>query len=328
MQKMNKVLLSGIKPTGKIHIGNYFGAIQQVLELQDLYKCFVLIADYHALTTIRDRAELNRNTMDLATAFLATGLDPQKTIIFKQSDVPEVTELAWIFSCLMPTPFLQRAHAYKDASAKNKEINVGVFSYPILMAADILIFNSDVVPVGQDQKQHIEITTEIAKRFNNIYGEEFKIPQPYILEEKIILGTDGKKMSKSYNNTINLFSTNDEIKEKIMSVKTDSKGTNEVKNPHECNVFALHRMFSKRSLDDLEKRYLSGTIGYKESKEILIENIIQFIKPLREKKESLEKNQAFVMEVLAHGAEEARKKAQYKMKIIKDKIGVSIIKKD
>ncbi|MCR4330812.1 MAG: tryptophan--tRNA ligase, partial [Patescibacteria group bacterium] len=213
MESEKKVLLSGVKPTGRLHVGNYFGALKQFVDLQDAYQTRVFIANYHALTTVRDVEKLHNDTLDIALDYLAIGLDPQKTIIFRQSDVPEVTELAWVFNCITTVAYLSRAHAFKDAEAKSKEVNVGTFDYPLLMAADILIQDADVVPTGADQKQHIEIARDTAKKFNSIFGDTFKVPEPLILEGvKTVPGTDGRKMSKSYGNTIPLFGTDEEIK--------------------------------------------------------------------------------------------------------------------
>ena len=256
MESEKKVLLSGVKPTGKAHIGNYFGALRQFVDLQDTYQSHIFVANYHALTTVRDAEKLRNYTLDIVLDYLAIGLDPQKTTIFLQSDVPEVTELAWIFNCITTMPYLSRAHAFKDAEAKSKEVNVGTFDYPLLMAADILIQDADVVPTGADQKQHIEIARDTAEKFNNMFGNTFKVPEPLILEKvKTVPGTDGRKMSKSYGNTIPLFGTDEEIKKTVMSIVTDSKTPAEPKDPETCNIFALHKLFSGDQIADLEKRY-------------------------------------------------------------------------
>lgn len=318
----NKVVLSGVKPTGRVHIGNYFGAMKQFIDLQNQYKCFIFVADYHAMTSLKNAVELRQNILDVAIDYLAIGLNPEKAVIFKQSDVPEVTELAWIFNCLTPMSYLKMAHAYKDAEAKNKPVNMGLFDYPVLMAADILIYDTDLVPVGQDQKQHLEMATEIAGKFNRIYGNLFKIPKPFILENKTVPGIDGKKMSKSYQNTIELFESDSNIKKKIMSIKTDSKNVNEPKDSETCNIFALHKFFSENIIDDLRKRYLNGSIGYKESKEILIKNVIEKITPLREKREHIKKDKNYILEVLEDGAKKAHERAEKKLNDVKKIIGV------
>src|SRR3989344_3735163 len=242
-----KILLSGVKPTGRPHIGNYFGAMKQFIDLQDSYDSFVFIPDYHALTSVKDRQVLNELTINLAIDYLAIGLDPSKVTLFKQSDVPQVTELCWIFNCITTMPYLMRAHAFKDAEAKNKDIDVGTFDYPMLMAADILIYDSDIVPTGEDQRQHVEFARDTAEKFNNIFGETFKLPETRILKDvAVVPGIDGRKMSKSYGNTIELFATDEEITEAVMSIVTDSSG----ERPE--NVYALHTLLlEKNDLDAL-----------------------------------------------------------------------------
>jgi tryptophanyl-tRNA synthetase len=321
-----KILVSGVKPTGRPHIGNYFGAMKQFVDLQGSYKSFIFIADLHALTTVQNREELEENSAGVLLDYMAIGLDPKEVTIFKQSDVPQVTELSWIFNCLTTMPYLMRAHAFKDAEAKNKEINVGVFDYPLLMAADILVQDADVVPVGQDQKQHIEIARDTAEKFNRTFGEVLKIPEPMILESMAIVpGTDGQKMSKSYNNTIPLFATDEEIEKAVMSIVTDSKSPEEAKDPEKDNVFALHKLFTEGpEFEDLKERYLNGGIGYKESKEILIKNITHFITPLRERRQALEEDKKAVLEILKEGGKEARKRAEEKMEEVRKAVGLSL----
>lgn len=323
---MKKRLLSGVKPTGSPHIGNYFGAMRQFVELQNEYESLVMIADYHALNLIKDPKEMQENILNIALDYLAIGLDPKKVIIFKQSDVSAHTELAWIFDTITTMPYLMRAHAYKDAEAKNKEINVGTFNYPMLMAADILVYDAEVVPVGQDQKQHVEYSRDTAQKFNNIFGDTFKIPEPLILKDMAIIpGTDGQKMSKSYKNTIPLFGTDDEIKKAVMRIVTDSKGTNESKDPDKCNIFALHKLFLKeKELAILHDRYINGEIGYKESKEMLFKEIIDFFKPMRERRSKYEKDIKKVKKILSLGAKRAKKIADKKMLEVKKAIGVEI----
>ena len=318
-----KILLSGIKPSGKLHIGNYFGAMKQFVDLQDEYNTKIFIANYHALTTLKDPVELNKNTFDIAIDYLAIGLKPEKMTLFTQSDVPEVTELAWIFSTITSMPYLMRAHAFKDAEAKNKEINVGVFDYPLLMAADILLHNADVVPIGSDQKQHVEIARDIAGKFNRLYGDTFKLPEPIILDEvKIVPGIDGRKMSKSYGNTIPLFGSDEEIKKAVMSIVTDSKSPEDKKDPEGDNIFALHKLFSVEQLPDLEKRYREGGIGYKESKDLLAENIISFVTPMRQRRDDLLNDKEKIMKILKNGGEIVRSDAKDKMIEIRKKVGL------
>lgn len=322
---MKKRLLSGIKPTGDIHIGNYFGAMRQFLDLQNEYESFIFIADYHALNQIQNPKEMAQYSLDIAKAYLAIGLDPKKVALFKQSDVPAVTELAWIFNCLTPIAELERAHAYKDAKAKNNPINMGLFDYPVLMAADILLYNSDVVPVGQDQKQHLEIAQDTAKKFNRIFGETFKVPQELILKDVgAIKGLDGRKMSKSYKNTIGLFDDEKTINKKAMCITTDCRRADEPKDVEACSVFSLHRLFSAEAeLKKLEKQYCEGSISYKESKELLAEKINKFLNPIREKKAELDKNPKLVEKILKEGAERAAAEAEKMIKEVKKKIGVA-----
>lgn len=322
---MKKKLVSGIKPTGILHLGNYFGALKQFVDLQDEYDSNIFIADFHALTTIQDKETLEENIINIATDYLAAGIDPKKVNLFKQSDVPEVTQAAWIFNCITTMPFLMRAHSFKDAEAKNKEINVGVFDYPILMAADILLPNADVVPVGKDQKQHVEITRDIAEKFNRIYGDTFKLPKPIILEEtETVPGIDGQKMSKSYGNIIPLFATDEEIEKAVMSITTDSKSPDEPKNPDEVIIYQIHKLIiDEDSNQQLRKKYESG-IGYKEAKDLLIKDLKDFIRPMRESREYWNKNPQKVKKILKTGAKRARKDISKKMEEVRSKVGMNI----
>jgi len=323
---MKRRILSGIQPSGTIHLGNYFGAIKQFVELQDNYDTSIFIADLHAITTVQNPEILKENILNVAMDYLACGLDPEKVTLFKQSDIPEVTELTWYFNCIITMPFLERATAYKDAGQKAKEINVGLFDYPILMASDILIQDADIVPVGADQKQHIEYTRDIAQKFNNIYGETFKLPDAYIMKGlDIIPGTDGRKMSKSYGNTIPLFGTDEEIKKKVMSIVTDSKTPEEKKNPDECNIFNLYKLFgTNEEIEDLRKKYLNGGLSYKEAKDMLYLKIISFITPMRKKRKLLENDKEKVKQILENGKIKARKNIEEKIKIIREKVGTKI----
>jgi len=325
MKSDKKILLSGVKPTGTVHIGNYFGAMKQFVDLQNDYENYIFIANYHAMTTVQDEEKLRKQTIDVVLDYLAIGLNPEKVNLFVQSDVPEVAELTWIFNCITPVPYLMRAHAYKDAVAKNKEVNTGLFDYPILMAADILIQDADVVPVGADQKQHVEYARDTAEKFNRIFKREvFKLPEPLIQKEvSVIVGTDGRKMSKSYGNVISLFSSDEEIKKAVMSIPTDSKTVEESKNPDECKVFALHKLFAGENLSEIEKRYHKGGIGYKESKELLVERVSSFIRPIRERREELAKDPAYVLKVLEDGGNNARTRAKEKMKEVRACTGIN-----
>jgi len=317
-------IVSGIKPTGDIHLGNYFGAMKQFVELQNNYESYIFIADYHALNQINNPQVLQKNILEIAKAYLAVGLDPQMVVLFRQSDIPFHTELCWIFNSLTPIGLLKRAHAYKDAESKNESVNVGLFDYPVLMAADILIYDADVVPVGSDQKQHLEITQEISRIFNNTYGETFRLPKELIsIESSIVKGTDGRKMSKSYNNVIGLFDSKEVLTKKIMSIVTDSKGPNEVKDPDTCNVFYFHNLISNDT-SSLKQRYLNGTISYKEAKELLIEKMDQFISPIRMRKEKLDQNEKIVLDILNKGKSKALPLAEKKISEVRNKIGITL----
>lgn len=321
--KNREILISGIQPSGTIHIGNYFGAIHQFVKLQDTYDTRIFIADFHAMTTVQDKEKLSKSILDVAMDYLACGLDPEKIILFKQSDIYEVAELTWYFNCITTLPFLERAHAFKDANQKAKEINMGLFDYPVLMASDILIQDADIVPVGQDQKQHVEYARDIAQKWNNTFGETFKLPNPYILENvAIVPGVDGRKMSKSYGNTIPLFGTDEEIKKAVMSIVTDSKTPEEKKDPKTCNIFSLYKLFANdEEIKNLEKRYVDGGIGYKESKDLLYEKIINFISPMREKRNYYEKNKDQVLEILKKGGEKIKTIIKEKMEEVREKVG-------
>lgn len=322
---MKKTLLSGVKPTGIVHLGNYFGAMNQLVKLQDEYDSYVFIANYHALINITDAELLKKFSLDIAIDYLAIGIDPKKTALFFQSDVPQVTELAWIFNTITTVPYLMRAHAYKDAEAKNKEVTVGLFDYPILMAADILLYGAHCVPVGFDQKQHIEIARDIAQKFNRVFGETFIIPESYILDAvKTVPGTDGRKMSKSYGNIIGLFASDDEIKKAVMSIPTDSKGVDDPKDPQSCKVFALHELLGGEDLVALRERYRAGGIGYKESKEILVEKLVKLIAPLRERRREIQNDLPYVLRVLAEGKEVARAKAEKTMGTVRTRVGITV----
>jgi len=313
-----KTLLSGIQPSGSLHIGNYFGALRQFIDMQNDHNAIYMIVDYHALNSIQNKETMSQNIINLATDYLALGLDPQKSIIFKQSDVSEHTELTWIFDTITSMPFLMRAHAFKDAEANNKEISVGKFNYPILMACDILLYDTDVVPVGQDQKQHVEYTRDIAQKFNNIYKTElFKLPEVKIIEEvAVVPGTDGRKMSKSYGNTIPLFATDEEIEKVVMSIVTDSSG--DVPK----NVYAIHRLL--KSEDELKSLYAENAGKYKILKEALIADMKAFITPLREKRNQLAKDTDYVLDVLKEGGKRAKSKAEKKMDAVREVIGVKL----
>jgi len=318
MTDKKAVLVSGIKPTGDLHIGNYFGAMRQFIELIQTgkYRPFIFVADYHALNTMQDAEEMRRRTRELVTAYLAIGLDPEEVVFFKQSDVPAHTELCWIFDSITTMPYLMRAHAFKDSEAKNKEINVGTFNYPMLMAADILLYDAAIVPVGADQKQHIEYTRDTAEKFNRTFKTDiFTLPEPYILPDTAVVpGTDGQKMSKSYGNVIPLFGSREELAKRVMSIVTDSSGG----RPE--NVYAIHKLV--RSESELGKIYSEHEGNYKMLKELLIEDLDRYLAPIRAKYEQLKEQPGIIDEVLARGAQEARRVTEAKMEQVRTAIGV------
>jgi tryptophanyl-tRNA synthetase len=301
-------VLSGIQPSGKLHIGNYFGAMRQHLALQAENDCFYFIADFHALTSNPAPADVAQNTLDVTMDYIALGLDTEKTIFWRQSDVPEVTELTWLLSCVTPMGLLQRCTSFKDKVAQGLSPNHGLFAYPVLQAADILIYKSNLVPVGADQKQHIEVTRDIAMRFNNTYGEILTVPEAHIIEAvAVVPGTDGQKMSKSYGNTIEIFEPEETVRKKIMRIVTDSTPVDEPKDPGKCNIFALLKLVaSADELAEWENRYRNGGMGYSEAKKRLAELIIDYFKPFRQKRTELENNIDYVKEVLANGAARAK----------------------
>ncbi|MEX1027295.1 MAG: tryptophan--tRNA ligase [Candidatus Paceibacterota bacterium] len=321
-----KVLVSGVKPTARPHIGNYLGAMKQFVDMQHEYDTRVFIADYHALTTLHDADTLREMTYNIALDYLAIGLDPETTHIYKQSDVPSHTELAVILSNTVPSSYLTRAHAYKAAQDKNEDINAGTLYYPILMAADILMYDTHIVPVGADQKQHVEYARDIAERFNHTYGETFVIPQARILENvQTVPGVDSRKMSKSYGNDIGLFATDDEITKAVMSIPTDSQDKDAPKKEYTTDtLYQLHTHFTTgNELEKVKTGYKEGGLGYKESKEILIESIKGLIAPLRDKREEIANDRDFVMSVLDTGARAARAEASEKMNDVRAKVGLT-----
>lgn len=322
-----KTILSGIKPTGRPHLGNYFGMMRQLVDMQNEGKVLGIIVDYHALNFIQNADEMRSLTHELVVDYLTLDFDIEKNILFKQSDVPEHTELCWIFDTITTLPYLKRAHAYKDAVAKGgeEEISMGTFNYPMLMAADILLYSPDIIPVGQDQKQHIEFARDTAEKFNRIFGpafgrDIFKLPAEYIMKDvETVPGIDGKKMSKSYGNTIPLFAEDREIEEKVMAIVTDSKAE------YPENVFAIHKLFANGStsltIDKLEEVYQENKGQYKKLKEMLIEDVKNFIRPLREKRKEIAKDERLIKKVLEEGKEKARAIAGPKLAEAKKAIG-------
>jgi tryptophanyl-tRNA synthetase len=329
---MKKIALTGIKPTGTPHLGNYLGMIKPALELVDDYQALYFIADYHALITVKHRRELERQVYEVAATWLALGLDPGKVIFFRQSDIPEVFELAWILSCFTAKGLLNRAHAYKAAVAANVEsrcnpdtdVNSGLFSYPVLMAADILLFGSRIVPVGSDQKQHVEITRDIAAMVNQTCGRVFVLPEPLIRSEVMTIpGLDGRKMSKTYGNTIPIFAEPDLLRKRVMGIVTDSRSLEEPKNPDDCTVFKLYRHFaSPESIETIRRGYTSGGLAYSVVKQKLLHVLEEKIGPLRAAYRNYLKTPDRIDRTLSTGATAARKIAAPILEKVRRKIGI------
>lgn len=318
-------ILSGVQPSGKLHLGNYFGAMKQHIENQAQHECFIFIANYHALTTIQDAARLQALTRDVALDYLALGLDPSKALLFRQSDVPEVTELAWILSTVTGKGLLDRAVSYKDKVEKGLSASMGLFSYPVLQAADILIYRSDVVPVGKDQKQHIEMAADMAGYFHNTYKcEVFVLPKPMFNEAAVVPGLDGEKMSKSYGNTIDLFEEPSAAKKKIMGLKTDSTPVADPKDPDKCNVFALLKLFAgPEETAEWAARYRAGGMGYGEAKKRLAELYEAKFGPAREMRKKLAADPSYVDGALAESGKKARAVAQQVMEDVRKACGIA-----
>jgi len=316
--------LTGVKPTGTPHIGNLLGAIRPALALQGTYESYYFIASYHALTSVRDREILQREILEVGATWLALGLDPTRTVFFRQHDVPEIAELTWILGCVTGKGMLDKGHAFKDAEANDREVNAGVWIYPLLMAADILMFHTNVVPVGKDQKQHVEIARDIAGRFNHAFGETFTLPEPLIQPDvATIPGLDGRKMSKSYGNTIEIFLPGKQLRKKIMSIQTDSTPMEEPKNPDTCNVFALYKLFATpEQTSDLAARYRAGGLGYGHAKQELFEVMDATLAEPRERYDDLIAHPEQVSGILDAGALRARAVAKETMKIVRDRVGL------
>ena len=310
-------ILSGIQPSGTLHLGNYFGMMKPAIELQEKGEAFYFIANYHSMTSLFDPVERRKNTADVALDFPACGLDPKKTVFFRQSDVPEVAELTWLLGTVTPMGLLERCHSYKDKIAKGVTFNFGLFAYPVLMAADILIYDSKVVPVGQDQKQHVEVTRDIAIKFNEQYGETFVIPEPQVRAEVAkVPGTDGEKMSKSYGNTIEIFGDEKVLRKKVMSIKMDSRTPQEPKPDADKNlaIQLLKLVASPAVAGDFENRLRAGGFGYGDLKKALFENYWNYFADARKKRMELVANPDYVNQVLVDGAVKARKLAQTVLK--------------
>ena len=301
-------ILSGIKPTGRPHLGNYFGMMRPGIEWQDKGDAFYFIADYHAFTTVHQPELLREYSRGVALDFLACGLDPARAVLFRQSDVPEVTELAWLLTCLTPMPMLENCHAYKDHQSKGKVPSHGLFAYPVLMAADILLYDSNVVPVGRDQKQHVEVTRDLAEKANRMFGEIFVVPTPSIVQTTAtVIGWDGQKMSKSYGNTIDIFEEEKALRKKVMGIVTDSAAVEDPKDPNSSSIVALYRLFaSEEEVALMEDQFRAGGIGYGEFKKRLFGAIWETFAPFRQKRAELSADPAILDSILADGARRAR----------------------
>ncbi len=317
-------ILSGIQPSGVLHIGNYFGMMRPAIALQAEGEAFYFIADYHALTSVRDPKTLRENSRLVALDFLACGLDPERGALFRQSHVPQVTELAWILSTIAPMGLLERAHSYKDKLARGLAATVGLFDYPVLMAADILIYDSDIVPVGKDQKQHIEIARDLAVKMNDTFGQIFKLPEPRIhTATEVVSGIDGQKMSKSYGNNIDIFGDEKEIRKRVMSIVTDSMPVEAPKDPSRSTIFQLYSLFaSKDEIAEMRERFQRGGTGYGDFKKQLFEKLWEYFAPMRKRREEILANKTYIDNVLARGAEQANEIADQVMKRVRAAVGL------
>lgn len=323
-----KILVSGIKPTGLLHFGNYFGAMKQNIDLSNSgeYESYVFLADYHALTTVRNGDDLRKQTIEAVASYIACGLDLSNVVLFKQSDVPQVTELTWIFNNLVTIPYMMRAHAFKDSEAKNKDVNVGLFDYPVLMAADILIYGADIVPVGPDQKQHVEYARDIAGFYNRAYSvEELVLPKEYIVESiGNVSGINGEKMSKSYNNHIPLFCSEEELKKRVMGIVTDSKAPEEKKDPDTNTIYSIHKLFLTKEEDEvLRTKFTDGGYGYKQAKDDLLTSIMKWREGKIEIYNDLITHPEKIQKILKEGGNVAKAKAEKTMEVVRKTVGIS-----
>lgn len=318
-------VLSGIQPSGSLHLGNYFGMMKKMIDYQEHQELFCFIANYHAMTSVSDGKTLATGTLEAAANFLALGLDPEKSVFWVQSDVPEVQELTWVLSNFTPMGLLERCHSYKDKVAKGIAANHGLFAYPVLMSADILLFQGETVPVGKDQKQHVEVTRDIAIKFNNLYGEVFTLPEPEIDDQvATVPGLDGQKMSKSYKNTIDLFLDEKPLRKQIMRIVTDPTPVEDPKDPDNCNVFRIYQLFlGKEQEAALRQRYLAGGLGYGEVKQELFETIRDFFAPYTERRKELLADKEGLRKVLAEGAQKARYAAAKTLRKVRKKTGLA-----
>ncbi len=320
-----KTILSGITPSGRLHYGNYFGAMKQHLDFIEKGDAFYFIANYHALTSLRDADKLREYTIDVAIDYLALGLDPEKCTFFAQSDVPQVNELAWMLGTLCPVSLMEKGVAYKDKVAQGLAPNIGLFTYPVLQAADILIYHSDVVPVGADQKQNLEFSRDLAQKFNNTFnGDHLRIPEPFIVEDvAVVPGIDGRKMSKSYNNHIFIFDRGKDLKKKVMSIVTDATPLEDPKDPSKCNVFALIKLFAEKSkTEEIAQKYREGGFGYGHAKKELLELVTDYFAEACEKRAYFEARKDTVLDILKAGGEKARLRAEQVMEPVRQATGI------
>src|SRR2546429_6484024 len=317
-------ILSGIQPSGILHIGNYFGMMRPAIALQDEGEALYFIADYHALTSLRDPIALRENSRRVALDFLACGLNPDKAALFLQSDVPQVTELAWILSTITPISRLELAHSFKDKIARGAAPSAGLFTYPVLMAADILIYESDIVPVGKDQKQHIEITRDLAVKMNETFGDIFKLPEPHIQPAtETVPGIDGQKMSKSYGNTIDIFGDEKEMRKRVMSIVTDSSPVEAAKDPATSTIFHLYSLFaSKEEIEKMRAAFQRGGTGYGDFKKELFAKLWEYFEPMRKRREKILKDAGYIDGVLERGAARANAEADKVMKRVREAVGL------
>jgi tryptophanyl-tRNA synthetase len=317
-------ILSGIQSSGVLHIGNYLGMMRPAIALQAEGDAFYFIADYHALTSLKDPATLRENSRRVAVDFLACGLDPERAAFFRQSDVPQVTELAWILSTIAPMGLLERAHSYKDKVARGLSASAGLFTYPILMAADILIYDSDIVPVGKDQKQHIEITRDLAVKMNETFGEVFKLPEPRIQAgTETVPGVDGQKMSKSYGNTIDIFGDEKQTRKQVMSIVTDSSPVEAPKDPDRSTIFQLYSLFAtEEETAGMREAFRRGGAGYGDFKKQLFSKVWDYFEPMRKRRTEILADPSYVDEVLARGAERANEAADKVMARVRKAVGL------
>ena len=317
-------ILSGIQPSGVLHIGNYFGMMRPAIALQAEGEAFYFIADYHALTSLRDPKALRENSRRIALDFLACGLDPERAALFRQSNVPQVTELAWILSTVAPMGLLERSHSYKDKLARGMTSSAGLFNYPVLMAADILIYDSDIVPVGKDQRQHIEITRDLAVKMNEQFGQVFKLPEPRInAQTEVVPGIDGQKMSKSYNNTIDIFGDEKETRRRVMSIVTDSTPVEAPKDPARSTIIQLYSLFaSKNEIEEMRERFRKGSTGYGDFKKQLFEKLWEYFSPMRKRREEILADKSYLDNVLTRGAKRANEAADQVMTRVRVAVGL------